>query len=184
MRDPYEVLGVGRSASEAEVKRAYLKARKQYHPTSRRRQSARRRSFRTIGQRIIATRRSAEFDSGEIDAEGIQNSGFEGFMTPGGGGSETRPAASRGHREFGRGAEGRAAPHLPLHQRRPGARRSGAGGRRVDFLSSIRPRARRSPPRRENRRKLRCGVTLRISPQPKTEVTLPTADGRGDAKRA
>lgn len=84
MRDPYEVLGVNRKASAAEVKSAYRKLAKKLHPDANKNdpKAASRFAELNAAHEIIGddAKRKA-FDRGEIDAEGKPR--FTGF--PGGG---------------------------------------------------------------------------------------------------
>ena len=83
MRDPYDVLGVGRSASEAEVKRAYRKLAKQYHPDKHAGDKKAQAKFSEINSayEIVGDKeKRGKFDRGEIDADGKPKfQGFEGF---------------------------------------------------------------------------------------------------------
>src|SRR5262249_24459742 len=90
MRDPYDVLGVGKSASAAEIKSAFRRLAKKYHPDQSKEPRAKER-FAEIGaayEILGDEKRRGAFDRGEIDAEGKprapQFEGF-GFGRPGGG---------------------------------------------------------------------------------------------------
>ncbi len=87
MQDPYSVLGVERSADHKQIKAAYRKLAKKYHPDQRPDDPRAKERFAALGQayEILGTpERKAQFDRGEIDAEGKPRfSGFEGF-SPGG----------------------------------------------------------------------------------------------------
>lgn len=92
MRDPYDVLGVPKTASAAEIKSAFRKLAKRYHPDQSKEPKAKER-FAEVGSayEILGDdKKRKAFDRGEIDADGKPRAPqFEGFgfaRQPGGGG--------------------------------------------------------------------------------------------------
>ena len=83
MRDPYAVLGVAKDAGAKEIKSAYRKLAKKFHPDQNPDDSKAKERFAEISQayEIVGDeKRRGEFDRGEIDAEGNPRfQGFEGF---------------------------------------------------------------------------------------------------------
>src|SRR5947209_2032208 len=97
MRDPYEVLGVPRTASQEEVKKAYRKLAKKHHPDTNKKDPKAAVKFAEVNgaYEILGEEdKRKAFDRGEIDAEGKPRfRGFEGAHPgagahPGGGGFE------------------------------------------------------------------------------------------------
>src|SRR5262249_55027830 len=91
MRDPYEVLGVPRTASQDEVKKAYRKLAKKLHPDANKNDAKGAVKFAELNAayEILGDEpKRKAFDRGEIDAEGKPRfHGFEGAH-PGAGGFE------------------------------------------------------------------------------------------------
>lgn len=121
MRDPYEILGLPRTAAEADVKKAFRKLAKQYHPDRNASDPKAKDKFAEINTayEILgdATKR-AQFDRGEIDGEGKPRfQGFEGFNQAGAAGRESgfegfsfgfgggNPFSARGGRASGGGED-------------------------------------------------------------------------------
>ncbi|MBB3034333.1 DnaJ C-terminal domain-containing protein [Alteriqipengyuania lutimaris] len=92
MADPYDILGLGRSASEQEVKSAYRKLAKQLHPDRNKDnpQASERFSDITKAYDLLSDKEQrARYDRGEIDLEGNPTNPFGG----GGGFRGGRPGA-------------------------------------------------------------------------------------------
>lgn len=135
MRDPYEVLGVGRKASADEIKKSFRKLAKKHHPDSSKgdpKASARFNEINTAYEILGEEKKRKAFDAGEIDAEGKprgfnfdprQQGGFNpGNFRQGPGGETIFETFSYGPGGFQRGA------------RRGGARQQGGF---EDILSGI-----------------------------------------------
>ncbi len=95
-RDPYDVLGVSKTASAAEIKSAFRRLAKRYHPDQSKEARAKER-FAEVGSayEILGDEKKRKaFDRGEIDADGKPRAPqFEGFgfgRGPGGGRGEFR----------------------------------------------------------------------------------------------
>ena len=109
MADPYQTLGVARTATEAEIKKAYRKLAKELHPDRNKDDPKKAEQFGrvTAAYDLLSDKdKRARFDRGEIDGDG-------------------NPAAPFG---FGRGGGGGGGGN-PFGQGRPG----GAGGGGFDF---------------------------------------------------
>jgi len=122
MRDPYEVLGVSKGASEAEIKSAYRKLAKKHHPDANKHdpKAATRFAELNAAYEIVGDdEKRKAFDRGEIDAEGKPRfQGFEGFGAHPGGGFQRGPGGA-GFESFHFGPDG---------FQRGGAGGGGAGG--------------------------------------------------------
>lgn len=100
MADPYKTLGVARTASEADIKKAYRKLAKELHPDRNKDnpKAAERFSQVTNAYDLLSDKdKRARFDRGEIDGDGNPAAPF-GF---GGGGGGPRPGAGGGFRSQG-----------------------------------------------------------------------------------
>jgi DnaJ-class molecular chaperone len=90
MRDPYDVLGVPRTASEAEVKSAFRKLAKKHHPDRNKTDPKAKERFSEVNDayEIVGDKEKRQkFDAGEIGADGKPRfQGFEGFGAGGAGG--------------------------------------------------------------------------------------------------
>ncbi len=139
MRDPYEVLGVPRSASAAAIKSAFRKAAKKHHPDSNKgdpKAAERFAELNTANEILGDEDKRKQFDRGEIDAEGKPR--FQGF--PGGdprgragpGGFENYTFRSGGG-SSGMGGGGSFEEILNSMFGRGGARGGGAGGASYEF---------------------------------------------------
>ncbi|ESX07330.1 molecular chaperone DnaJ [Mesorhizobium sp. LSJC265A00] len=112
MRDPYEVLGVAKNASAKDIKSAYRKLAKKYHPDqnpndpkAKDRFAAANQAYEVVGDE----KNRAAFDRGEIDADGKPK--FQGIEGAAGGGDP-----------FGgfRRQQGAGGPRFEFRSGRPG----------------------------------------------------------------
>ena len=116
MRDPYQVLGVAKSASEAEIKKAFRNLAKKHHPDTHPGDETAKKRFQEISAAydIVGDKdKRAKFDAGEIDESGNPR-GFDsragGFRAnPFGFGAGPAPGTANGDREFHFSWDDRAA---------------------------------------------------------------------------
>src|SRR6202162_1605847 len=129
MRDPYEVLGVQRSASPEDIKRAFRRLAKKLHPDANKKDAKAAAKFAEVNSAYALLgdeKKRKAFDRGEIDAEGKPR--FHGFETAG---------AGRGPGGFGREGHFETFTWGPEGLRRSTSRGGSGVGRFDDILSDM-----------------------------------------------
>jgi len=126
MRDPYEVLGVQKSARPDEIKKAFRRQAKKLHPDANKKDPRAAVKFAELNaayEVLGDDKKRKAFDAGEIDAEGKPRfHGFAGGGRPGFGGDSQFESFTWGPEGF----------------RRSGGRSGGGGfGRFEDILSEM-----------------------------------------------
>ncbi|MBX9814132.1 MAG: molecular chaperone DnaJ [Proteobacteria bacterium SG_bin5] len=94
MADPYQLLGVARGASEADIKKAYRKLAKELHPdrNTGNPKAAERFAQVTSAYDLLSDKdKRARFDRGEIDGDGNPVNPFQFRQGPGGPGGGFQP---------------------------------------------------------------------------------------------
>jgi DnaJ-class molecular chaperone len=133
MRDPYEVLGVPRSANAAAIKSAFRKLAKKHHPDSNKndpKAASRFAEINTANEILGDEDKRKQFDRGEIDAEGKPR--FTGFPGGGAAGGRAGPGGFESYTFRSGGGAGAGGFEDILNsmfggaQARSGARRGGS----------------------------------------------------------
>ncbi|MCB1508452.1 MAG: J domain-containing protein, partial [Hyphomicrobiaceae bacterium] len=176
MRDPYSVLGVPRTADEAQIKKAFRTLAKKYHPDSNAGDASAKERFSEASNAyefLSDKDKRGAYDRGEIDADGHPKfagfQGFEGFRA--GGARGGRPGGGTRHEwATGPGTSGGFKPEDILSQI--------FGGGRADAFAEARQRQPGGPeprPQRGGDVKAKIAVTLeQIAAREKARVSLPT----------
>jgi DnaJ-class molecular chaperone len=179
MRNPYDVLGVAKTASEAEVKKAFRKLAKAYHPDRNADDPKAKDKFAEVNtayEILGDAQKRAQFDRGEIDGDGKPR--FQGFGGGGGGGGfggGARPEDFEGFSFFSGGGQPFGA----------GARRSARGAGAGDdvfsqlfgeaFRTAGNEGARRGRPAKGEDVAASLTVTLEeVASEAKKRIRLPT----------
>ena len=131
-RDPYDVIGVARTASAEDIKRAFRKKAKALHPDANPNDPKAQDRFAELNnayELLSDEAKRQSFDRGEIDAEGKPRfSGFEGFGRSGGRSAGGGAGAETIFETFSFGQDG---------FRRSGGRRGAGGGASADDFFDI-----------------------------------------------
>jgi DnaJ-class molecular chaperone len=128
--DPYKELGIPRSASADEVRKAFRKLAKQHHPDTNPGDKGSEEKFKRVSAAfdiVGDVEKRAKFDKGEIDADGRET--FRGFGGGQGGGFRGGPQGG-----FGSGQQGSSAQFEGVDLNDIlGGMFGGGGGRRGGF---------------------------------------------------